>query len=176
VRYIGLDPSTKTGLVIIDEDAEIWEATEITYDLKDPERMSKIVDTVAEFLTPDSVVTIEGFAYGAKGTAVGLQYGIGWGLRMEMFRRGVKYIEVSPSAVKKFASGSGNTSKDNLTVPIYKRWGFESDSDNIRDAYVLAQIARALHEPVKLTGFQQDVIDAIRNPVAKAKKSKRKVG
>lgn len=171
MRYIGIDPSTKTGLVVLDEDGEVWEAAEITHEGKDPERMIRVIGKTMEFMTTDARVTIEGFGF-SQNTAAHMLGGIGWGMRMDLFRLRVPYVEVSPSALKKFASGKGNTKKDELGVEIYKRWGFEHKSDNVRDAYVLAQIARALHEPVKLTVFQQEVIHAIMNPPNK--KSKRK--
>lgn len=173
MRFVGIDPSTKTGLCILNADGEILDALEVTGEGKDPDRMIDIVNKSSLQLEMSDVVAIEGFAYGAKGTAVSLQYGIGWGLRMELCRNHIPYREISPSALKKFASGKGNTKKDELSVEIYKRWGFEHKSDNVRDAYVLAQIARALHKPVKLTAFQQDVIDAIRNPEIKPKARKR---
>jgi len=174
MRYVGIDPSTKTGLVIIDEDGEVWEATEITHEGKDPERMIHLIGKTMKHIGPDDIIAIEGFAFGAKGAAVGTMYGIGWGMRMDFFRCRVNYTEVSPSAVKKFASGKGNTKKDELGVEIYKRWGFEHKSDNVRDAYVLAQIARAMHEQLKLTAFQQDVITGLLVP--KEKKSRRNAG
>lgn len=141
MRYVGIDPSTKTGLVILDKHGEILDSMEITSKARDPERMCDIIDQVMEQLEPNDEVAIEGFAYGAKGNAVGILYGIGWGIRMALWERRYDYQEIAPSALKKFASGKGNIRKDDLAVQIYKRWGFEHPSDNVRDAYVLARMA-----------------------------------
>lgn len=87
-------------------------------------------------------------------------------------------------ALKKFAGATGNKGADGKAIKadkievakqVLKRWGFESGSDNVTDAYVLAQIARALHEDVQLTAFQQDVIRNIQSPAAKKGKKSKKV-
>lgn len=167
-RYVGIDPSTKTGLVVIDEDGELWEAREIEKPGKDPERMMKLIHAVMQQLSLGDIVAIEGFGFASQsGFLLG---GIGWGMRMDLYARGIDYHEIAPAALKKFASGKGNTKKDQLGIDIFKRWGFEHESDNVRDAYVLAQIARALHEQVKLTVFQQEVLDTIRKPPEKKNK------
>jgi crossover junction endodeoxyribonuclease RuvC len=169
-RYVGIDPSTKTGIVVLDEHGDLWEAREIEKLGKDPERMLKLIESVMQQVDPDDVIGIEGFGFASQsGFLLG---GIGWGMRMNLWDRGVMYHEIAPAALKKFAGGKGNMKKDELAIEIYKRWGFEHKSDNVRDAYVLAQIARALHEKVKLTVFQQDVLDAIRNPPEKKNKRK----
>lgn len=170
MRYVGLDPSTKTGVVILDREGNVLDSMEIHRGGKDPERMVDLIESVAGEMEYGDLVAIEGFGFASQtGFLLG---GIGWGIRMELFQRHVKYIEVAPAALKKFASGKGNTKKDELGVEIYKRWGFEHKSDNVRDAYVLAQIIRALHEPVKLTAFQVDVLEVIKNPPEKVKRKK----
>ncbi len=106
-------------------------------------------------------VVIEGFSYGSKGQGVSIQYGIGWILRYTLYKNNIDFIEVSPNTLKKFATGKGNAKKENMILPIYKRYGFEDDSDNIRDAYVLAQIARALSDKGTHTKAQLDCLKGI---------------
>jgi crossover junction endodeoxyribonuclease RuvC len=171
-RFVGIDPSTKTGFVALDAEGNVLEAREIVSSRKeDPARMFDLVRQVVGAVSISDVLVIEGFSFGSQGTAVSIQYGIGWSIRLQLYNRHKEYIEAAPSALKKFASGKGTTKKDELGIDIFKRWGFEHKSDNVRDAYVLAQIARALHEPVQLTKFQQEVIGAIRNPPAKKPRS-----
>lgn len=162
MRYVGIDPSTTTGLVILSQSGEILEETEIaTKEKRDPLRFMDIANQIINKLEPlehHDVICIEGFSYGSKGKGVSTQYGIGWAIRSELVRMGFPYQEVSPGGLKKFASGKGNTKKDNLVIPIYKKFNFESDSDNIRDAYILAQIARAIHEDIPVTSYQKEVI------------------
>ncbi|KFZ41910.1 hypothetical protein CS060_04335 [Anoxybacillus flavithermus] len=161
MRFVGIDPSTKTGLVII-EDNKVHTAVEIVSEEKRaPHRFIDIVNTIMSHITNQDVICIEGFSYSSRGAAVSVQYGIGWILRAELVKARLNYYEVPPSSVKKFATGKGNTKKDELVLPIYKRWGFEHNSDNVRDAFVLAQIARALHGQAELTKFQQEALNKI---------------
>lgn len=178
MRFVGIDPSTKTGIVILDKQGELINAEEITAEGTDPGRMVDIIEQIRSHLDPGDVIAIEGFSHGSKGSAVDVQYGIGWGIRMDLYQSGTNYTEVAPTSLKKFASGKGTTSKDNLAVPIYKHWGFEHGSDNVRDAYVLAQIARSIHAAYRgnydgLTTYQSDTVAVILNPPSKKAKKKR---
>jgi crossover junction endodeoxyribonuclease RuvC len=163
MRYVGIDPSTKTGLVILNRDGEIINQEEVKSKLKsDPDRFVDLTESILEELHPNDIIAIEGFSYGSKGRGVSTQYGIGWLIRAELFKRGYDYIEVSPSAVKKFATGKGNEKKENMVLPIFKHWGFESPSDNIRDAYVLARITKALSGTEELTKYQEECIEKLK--------------
>lgn len=146
-RFVGIDPSTQTGFVALDEHGKVVRAKELTgVGSQDPRRMVTLIDEIMAHLGPDDVVCIESPAMHAQGRAVGFMWGLAHGVRTAMFRRGWKYIDVSPSQVKKFATGKGNAKKDDMVLPIYKRWGFEHPSDNVRDAFVLAHIARAVND------------------------------
>lgn len=138
--YIGIDLSTKTGIVQIGEYGNVQLAKEITSNKKDPERMIEIVESITEIIEPNSKIAIEGFSYGSRGRGMSFQFGLGYALRIELCKRNIPFLIVTPSQVKKYATGKGNTSKDNMILPIYRNWGFEHNSDNVRDAYVLARI------------------------------------
>jgi crossover junction endodeoxyribonuclease RuvC len=162
MRYVGIDPSTKTGLVILNRDGEIINQEEVKSKLKsDPDRFVDLTESILEELHPNDIIAIEGFSYGSRGRGVSTQYGIGWLIRAELYKRGYEYIEVSPSAVKKFATGKGNEKKENMVLPIFKHWEFEHPSDNVRDAYVLAQIAKGIRGISKLTKYQEEVIKKV---------------
>lgn len=170
-RFVGIDPSAKTGLVILNQDGNILDTMEITAKGDDPGRMAEIIEKTIDNLERGDVVAIEGFGFASQsGFLLG---GIGWGIRVAMYLEDIQYKEVAPTALKKFASGKGNTKKDELAVHIFKHWGFESKSDNIRDAYVLAQIARAIRMGTAATKYQQEVVKAILEPPKmKGKKGK----
>lgn len=163
-----------TGFVALNENGEILKAKELTGVGEDPVRMITLIDEIVRHLQPDDVICIESPANNAKGKYVGQMFAIAWGIRMSLVRRGWKYIDVAPSQVKKFASGKGNASKDDLIIPIFKKWGFEHNSDNVRDAYILAQIAVALntHEYDQYHNYQLEVVQAILNPSQKKKSKK----
>ncbi|MET1177543.1 hypothetical protein ABG775_06155 [Peribacillus simplex] len=175
MRFVGIDPSTKTGFVALNDAGTVLRAKELTgVGSQDPKRMITMIDEIMAHIQKDDFIVIEGFGYS---TTQGIQLGgIGWGIRMALVRRGFSYIEASPSQLKKFASGKGNTAKDALAVDIYKTFGFEHTSDNARDAYVLAEIGRCLKlKNITRYKYQLEVLDAIINPVAKPKKKKKKV-
>jgi crossover junction endodeoxyribonuclease RuvC len=175
MRFIGIDPSTKTGFVAIDELGQVVRAKELTgIGDVDPKRMITLIDEIMAHIQPNDFIVIEGFSYGSQGQGVAFQYGLGHGIRMALHRRGFTYIEVSPNAVKKFATGKGNTKKDEMVLPIFKLWGFEHSSDNLRDAFVLARIALALNGYDCLYKYQTEVITSILEPKPKTKKEKGK--
>ncbi|MFC3797923.1 hypothetical protein [Cohnella sp. GCM10012308] len=162
--YVGIDPSTKTGLVRLDEDGEIWDEIEISVGLNGREPtakdMARLIDAVMGRLQKGDRIAIEGFGFASQtGFLLG---GIGWGIRMEIERAGMQYIEIAPSALKKFSGAGGNAAKEILAVEVYKRWGVQYKSNNVTDAYVLAQIARAIHEPVRLIKCQTEVIQKLK--------------
>ncbi|MNC37258.1 Crossover junction endodeoxyribonuclease RuvC [compost metagenome] len=172
-RFVGIDPSGETGLTILDKDGNYLDGFEITSnDDNKTVKIDSIVSDILANLEFDDVIAIEGFSFGSKGKGVDFQYGLGHAIRLELYRQGIKWLEVTPSQVKKFATGNGNMSKDNMVLPIYKHWRFEHESDNVRDAFVLAQIARSVRMGTFITKYQQEVIKAILTPNATKKKTK----
>lgn len=162
MNYVGLDPSTKTGIVILNKAGNVILEKEITTTIKaEPDRFMDIANQVLKHIKKDDKVCIEGFSYGSRGRGVSTQYGIGWIIRALLVKGNINYKEVTPGQLKKFATGKGNTSKDNMILPIYKKWGYEHDSDNVRDAYVLAQIGRALDGLENTTKYQKEVLEGL---------------
>jgi crossover junction endodeoxyribonuclease RuvC len=162
MRYVGIDPSSKTGLVIIDKQGNIINTQDVTTKVKeDPQRFSDIAEKIIDELQPNDLIAIEGFSYGSKGKGVSFQYGLGWIIRHLLLERGYEYTEVPPTSVKKFATGKGNTKKDEMVLPIYKKWGFEHTSDNVRDAFVLAQMAKGIYDSSNLTEYQKEALKKV---------------
>jgi crossover junction endodeoxyribonuclease RuvC len=160
VRFIGVDPSTKTGIVALSSNGEVLVAKEIEKEGKDPERMSELIQAVTNEIEDTDIVAIEGFGFASqRGFLLG---GIGWGIRLELYRRGIPYLEIAPSALKKFTGAKGNANKEKIAVEVYKRWGFEHDSNNVIDAYVLAQIARSTKGLIDTTKFQKEVLEKVK--------------
>lgn len=162
MRYVGIDPSTKTGLAIIDKQGNVINTQDVATKVKeDPQRFSDIAEKIMDELEPNDIITIEGFSYGSKGKGVSFQYGLGWIIRHMLLEKGFNYKEVPPTSVKKFATGKGNTKKDEMVLPIFKKWGFEHSSDNVRDAFVLAQMAKGMYDPTNLTEYQKEALKKV---------------
>jgi crossover junction endodeoxyribonuclease RuvC len=166
MRFIGIDPSTMTGFVALDERGLVTVAKVITGsgDI-DPRRMVTMIDEIREHLRKSDIIAIEGFPY-ASMQAIQLG-GIGWMLRGLLYRSGVKYQDVAPNALKARVGVTGwvgekgskerlkGKAKKNAVIEATERvFGRSFSNDNINDAYVLAHIAREnyykerkLHEP-----------------------------
>nr|WP_245581092.1 hypothetical protein [Paenibacillus ginsengihumi] len=156
----------------MDENGKVLAAKELTgVGVVDPKRIATLVDEVMAHIREGDIVAIEGFGFSSQ-QAIMLGW-IGGCIRDRLYRCGIPYTEVSPSQVKKFATGKGNAKKDEMVLPIYRKWGFEHGSDNVRDAYVLAQIARATQVVVRLTKEQAEVVQSILNPPEKKPKRKK---
>ncbi|MNR93676.1 Crossover junction endodeoxyribonuclease RuvC [compost metagenome] len=171
MRFVGIDPSSETGLVILDRDGNYEDGFEIVPSgATRTEVIDDIVNKIMDNIEPGDEVAIEGFSYGSTGKGVDFQYGLGHAIRLELYRSEFKWTEVTPTQVKKFATGKGTTKKENMILPIMRHWGFEHNSNNVRDAFVLAQVARSLRLGVTCVEYQKDVIQAILEPPAKQKK------
>src|SRR5690625_3296091 len=97
-NYIGIDPSTKTGLVVMsDSGIVIYEQEITTKEKREPQRFINIANSLMNKVNHDDKVIIEGFSYGSKGKGVSTQYGIGWTIRTALIECGINYIEVPPN-------------------------------------------------------------------------------
>lgn len=67
-----------------------------------------------------------------------------------------------PQQIKKFASGKGNSPKDQVSKEVFRKWGVDAKDNNQADAYVLARIALALVDGGGLLSYEQEVIDAMK--------------
>lgn len=170
--FIGIDPSTKTGFVRI-EDGNIIVKEEYLLETgmhSTPREIKEFADNLVYLIPKDSIVCIEGFAFSAKGDAISFQFGLGYAIRFALSDRKLTYFEPTPTHLKKFVTGKGTTKKENMIIPMLRHWGFEHESDNVRDAFALAKIAEAIKKDTTLTSYQQEVIKSILNPKKKGKK------
>jgi len=156
MRFVGIDPSTKTGFVALDSQGRVLKAKEITgIGDKDPKRMVTLIFDLMSHIHEKDFVCIEGFPFSTQRAmfAGGLHHGI----RNELFKKNIKYYEVAPNAVKKFVGVTGWTGeqgnktrlkdkekKKAVLKAVENMYGFTHSSDNIIDAYILAQIAHEI--------------------------------
>lgn len=170
MRFVGIDPSTKTGFVALDKDGQVSRAKEIQgIGKKDPIRMITLIDDIMQHVQKDDFIVIEGFGFASQQAIQ--SGGIGWGVRMALARRGYKYIEVAPNALKKFVGASGwkgetgnktrlkgKEKKLEVMNAVSEHFDFIHKSDNVVDAYVLAQIARSLKTRKVSHEYQKEVL------------------
>jgi len=121
------------------------------------------------------LVLIEGYSYASPNQAhqVGELGGV---LRVTFAEYELNLLEVAPKQLKKFATGNGSASKEQIAVAAYKKWGIECPTNDETDAAVLVYIGLAYMGNIDgLTAYQQEVIDALHGKSEVKKKIKKKV-
>ena len=85
----------------------------------------------------------------------------------------IPYIEVAPSAAKKFLTGKGTADKNVMIRDVFRRFlGNDGkpivvDDDNVADAICFVHIGRALLDTYETKfKYQQDVIRELRKTLA----------
>lgn len=162
MKAMGIDPSTRTGLVRLDVEPDRFNNCSLVSSMvvefpheKGIHRLRLIADAVQEKLEawqPD-VVVIEGYGFANKFT-LSLMVEIGCLIRMKLYERGTPWYIAPPSVLKKYATGHGNSKKSQVAAAVRERWGFDSPSNDVVDAYVLAQIALELGVKGVSTGLK----------------------
>lgn len=144
MKILGVDPSTYTGLCQLEGDKHTTKLLHFDK-ARGFERLHLIAqsfrNTVMEW-SPDLVV-IEGYAYGNVGSLVTLVE-IGTLLRKTLYDGKISWYDAPPTLLKKFATGKGNANKAAIAIAVKQRWGFESKSDDVVDAYGLARLGQSL--------------------------------
>ncbi|QBP06995.1 holliday junction resolvase [Virgibacillus phage Mimir87] len=187
MRFVGIDPASKTGFVALDQSGQALKAKEITgVGGEDPKRMVTLIKDIGVHVLPEDVVVIEGFPFNTQRAmfAGGLHHGI----RNQLWVRGIPFYEVAPNAVKKFVDvtgwigepGSkqrlkGSQKKIAVMDAVKEHFGFEHVSDNVVDAYVMAQIAKSIGTLKVATQYQKEVVESVLYPTASKKPKKKKV-
>lgn len=137
---VGVDPSTYTGLVRTDGHEHIGKTVDFPKS-RGWERLQLIareVSRVLENWQPELVV-IEGYAYGNTNSLVTLVE-IGTMIRHVMYDLHIPWYDCPPTTLKKWCTGRGNAKKPEVGEAVFTRWGFKSPSDDVVDAFALAQL------------------------------------
>lgn len=90
------------------------------------------------------IVLIEQYAYSKNMGGQMFLGEFGGILRWHLVEHTPHVIEVSPTSLKKFATGSGAAKKEMVMAHIAKRWGHIFDSSDSADAYVMYRMGLVL--------------------------------
>jgi Holliday junction resolvasome RuvABC endonuclease subunit len=136
-------------------------------------RIEDILLPVLDWAMHAHAVIIEGYSYGSQNMhAVAELGGI---IRYHLRKIGQSPVEVAPTSLKKFITGSGAADKDQMLDAV-QRAGVPIVDHNMADAYGLAQLGYALQLPdsayIVYERPQRETIHAIKYPVLKTKKRK----
>lgn len=197
---IGIDPSlTSSGIIVLrDNKIEHQQVTKNRPTLGTIQRVRWIKDEInniienlsdGECWQPPDLIVIEGFSYGSRGRGLFDIAYLGWRIRemLEDLRcnDGIPWIEVSPTQVKQFATGKGNSDKQIMLQQVYKHFGEEFSDDNLCDAYVLAKIGHEYfqwkrfnendwaYNLAHMTSYQREIVKSLMD--GKPQKKTRKV-
>lgn len=166
-RTVGLDLSlTQTGMCLLKECALVETELVRPGKLRGTERLVYIEEVIEAKLNewlPIDLICLEGYSYASayQSHQIGELGGI---IRKMLYENKFLCVEVAPQAVKKFATGKGNSKKDEVMLQVYKRWGQEFNNDNLADAFVLAMIGYHLSSGDRYgyTTKQAEVLEKLR--------------
>jgi hypothetical protein len=110
-------------------------------------RLPEIKSRIKRLVTDHDLVLIEMLPPHMKGAGItGMVQGV---TREMLLEEGIRYGDVGPSALKKYATGKGNASKTEMALAALKRGGIEFSNDNECDGWWLWVMARDFKgEPV----------------------------
>jgi len=174
---VGIDPSiTSLGFCRIaihetkvkDEADYTYEWTAIKIDPKKGTQLTRILDVwrAVKLMTNNyDLVFIEDYAYG-KPFKMAMLGELGGILRLMLSRYSAFQLEAIPVPIgswKKFLSGKGNLPKDEFKMQIYKRFGFECETNDEAAAIGIADFGAHLFlgQHIRdLTKYEKDAIKA----------------
>lgn len=152
---VGIDPGSKvTGFVALQAAKKNYNVVravkvEIAGTQSKPLRVvpSRLHDMTTKVMAEISEVMRLGFPadiaieepfVGPQGPSALLQHAVFSAVAFEVYKMFGRVRTVSPSTVKSFV---GAKQKQFVARQVYKRWGFESNDDNVVDAFAIAMWA-----------------------------------
>ena len=140
-EVIGLDLSLNaTGVALPDGSVRT-----VSVDGDGIARIAETVNVLAGLVPLDvELVMIEGYSYGSSTAHVREIAELGGVVRHGLYRTRVPYLDVPPTTVKKYTTGSGKASKLAVLRAAEKRLGYGGESFDEADALWLRAIGCAL--------------------------------
>lgn len=150
----GVDLSlTCTGVAILDRDIDVDARTEVhlvkPHRITGLQRLRWITEKILEHVGGRDLVVLEGPAYNSTTGQRGHheRAGLWWHLAERLDAEGVPLIVAPPTAVKAYATGKGNASKELVAVEVARRFRSVPAADlttsDASDALVLAALGAA---------------------------------
>ena len=137
---VGLDLSlTSTGMSCGKE------RSVIRTNIRGPERLHLISLSILDSLTAveNPVAIIEGYSFASRNSQAHSIGELGGVVRVDLWRKGIPYVDVPPTVRAKFATGKGNAGKGEVMSAVSARTGIVwsgSGADDMCDAWILEEI------------------------------------
>ncbi|GIO40186.1 hypothetical protein J41TS12_50470 [Paenibacillus antibioticophila] len=163
MRFVGIDPATTTGVVILDADGNPILETVIRGKGRSApggitqEQRVSLENQLYKILQPGDQVMKEGIANGSQMLITTAK--IHGGLESMITRKGLTFDEIAPLAVKKFVDVAswvgepgkkvllkGKAKKQAVAAAALEHFGYQHTSDDVVDAYIIAKIAEAVYQ------------------------------
>jgi crossover junction endodeoxyribonuclease RuvC len=106
--------------------------------LSSMERIDFILARIAELVHEGDFVIIENNAFNAIGRAKSVLAELNGIIKFWLWRRGIQYVLVAPSTLKKFILGAGKGEKSFVVREVFKAYELDATTDDEADACVLA--------------------------------------
>jgi len=140
-RVTGLDLSiTATGVCHTEDSPAMYSTPVACLRLIKPKRLKdvrlgEIKAQVRDYVAGSEMVLIEMLPPNMKAAGItGMVQGV---VRDMLVEEGIRYGDVGPSSLKKYATGKGGASKTEMSLAAMKRGGVEIAEDNQCDAWWL---------------------------------------
>lgn len=101
---------------------------------KGMERLSRIRGRVLELSAGADLVVLEGYSFGAKGSAFLSLAEMGGVVRYALWNAGRPFVEIPPATLKKFATGKGTAPKEEMLAAAIRRLEYSGANHNEADA------------------------------------------
>ena len=140
---VGLDISTCTGLAVIGNGLEMGKAIEFPK-MRGMARLQYIQQETYRVLNnwkPDLAV-VEMYAHHHNVSSFIKVVECGTVIRQVLHTLQIPWVTVPTTSLKMWTTGYGAGKKERMALSVKERWGFSSPSDDIVDAYALAQMGQ----------------------------------
>ena len=143
MKILGIDSSlTSTGLALIEDD-ELLEHRTIKTKAKEDwyVRIERIKRVTREWTAKADYVGLENYAFGSRFNRE-VMAEVGGNIKYDLCDDGFKPLMIAPSQVKKYITGNGRASKDDVIQNVKEKHNIEFKTSDEADAFVIALITR----------------------------------
>lgn len=177
--YLGIDQSLNhTGVALVDSlgNAIACHAI-IVKKLRGAERLAHVRTELSNFFASYSNVVagaIEGPSLNSNHREFDLGE-ISGVLKADFFTKGIDLVVVPPTTLKKFVTGKGQASKEQMLYSVNQKYQLSLTDDNIADAFGLARFSLVHHNLHKLEfPVLRNELETVRNFIAPKKRKLRR--
>jgi crossover junction endodeoxyribonuclease RuvC len=179
--YLGIDQSLQSpGLAIVDEQGKAIQVSHLSVSEKKRgvERLATIVAWVTTnvrlSIAQQGCLVAQGCLEGYSVNSSNRPYDLGeisGAIRVALYQElGLVLTVVEPTRLKKFATGKGIATKEEVIHAVNTEWKASLHQTDEADAYVLAQIAKAMSTQSFTRRCQAEVVRDLLNPPRKRRR------